>query len=147
VHHRLRLLAFPMRTRQHAAPWLLADREISRFPNKKRLHMPGSATAPDRPGARDGAPAHVAFHTRNCVGIRDDRSFAVQWLAYAHPYRRFADILADACARLGADVDRYSFTVRDLHPLLLAGFAGALRETCTTTDVSLCPSGLVQAVL
>ena len=29
---------------QHAAPLLLADREISRFPNKKRLHMPGSAT-------------------------------------------------------------------------------------------------------
>ncbi len=35
--------------------------------------------------------------------------------------RRFAGALADACARLGADVDRYSFTVRDLHPLLLAG--------------------------
>jgi hypothetical protein len=25
------------------------------------------------------------------------------------PYRRFADILADACARLGADAVRYSF--------------------------------------
>ena len=29
------------------------------------------------------------------------------------PYRRFADTLADADARLGADVDRYSFTVAD----------------------------------
>jgi hypothetical protein len=105
------------------------NREISRFPNKKRLHMPGSATTPDRPGARDIAPVHVAFHGRNCVGIRVDRSFAAQWLAYALPYRRFADILADACARLGADVDRYSFTARDLHPLLLAGFTGALRQT------------------
>ena len=84
------------------------------------------------------------FGTVSASGMK---AFAVQWLAYAHPYRRFADILADACARLGADVDRYSFTVRDLHPRLLAGFAGALRETCTTTDVSLCPSGLVQAVL
>jgi hypothetical protein len=37
------------------------------------------------------------------------------------PYRRFADILADACARLGADVDRYSFIVTDFHHLLLAG--------------------------
>ena len=37
------------------------------------------------------------------------------------PYRRFADTLAEACARLGADVDRYSFTVMDLHHLLLAG--------------------------
>jgi hypothetical protein len=27
-------------------------------------------------------------------------------LAYAYPYRRFADALADACARLGADVVR-----------------------------------------
>lgn len=27
------------------------------------------------------------------------------------PYRRFADTLANANARLGADADRYSFTV------------------------------------
>src|SRR5262245_61067268 len=57
---------------QHAAPWLLADREISRFPNKKLQHMPGSVTTPDRPGARDGAPVRVAFHIRNRVGIRDE---------------------------------------------------------------------------
>lgn len=44
-----------------------------------------------------------------------------RWLAYTLPYRRFADILADACARLGADVDRYSFIVVDFHHLLLAG--------------------------
>ena len=37
------------------------------------------------------------------------------------PYRRFADILTEAYARLGADVDRYSFIVMDLHHLLLAG--------------------------
>jgi hypothetical protein len=30
--------------------------------------------------------------------------------------------LADADARLGADADRYSFIVADLHLLLLAGF-------------------------
>ena len=57
---------------QHAAPLLLADREISRFPSKKLLHMPGPVTTPDRPGARDGAPVRVAFHIRNCVGIRDE---------------------------------------------------------------------------
>jgi len=44
--------------------------------------------------------------------------------AYALPYRRFADALADVCARLGADAVRYSFIVRDSHPLLLAGFSG-----------------------
>jgi hypothetical protein len=87
-----------------------------------------------RPGIDSRWRAHVAFHTPNCVGIRNDRSFAVQWLAYDLPCRRFADILADACAPLGADVDRYSFTVRDLHPLLLAGFAdvtSALRVIVT----------------
>jgi hypothetical protein len=34
---------------------------------------------------------------------------------------RFAGALAGVCAWLGADADRYSFSVRDLHPLLLAG--------------------------
>ena len=38
-----------------------ADREISRFPRKERLHMPGSLTTPSRPDARDGAPGRVAF--------------------------------------------------------------------------------------
>ena len=37
-------------------------------------------------------------------------------------------VLADANARLGADVDRYSFTVADLHRLLLAGLC---RRTST----------------
>src|SRR5271154_1430253 len=37
------------------------------------------------------------------------------------PCRRFADVLADACARLGADVGRYSFIAVDFHHILLAG--------------------------
>src|ERR1700741_2696447 len=37
------------------------------------------------------------------------------------PCRRFADVLADARARLGADVGRYSFIVVDFHHLLPAG--------------------------
>jgi hypothetical protein len=43
-------------------------------------------------------------------------------LAYALPYRRFAVILADANARLGADAVCYSFIVVNLHHLLFAGF-------------------------
>src|SRR6266404_2575085 len=81
------------------------DREISRFPRKERLHMPGSSTTPGRPGARDDAPVRVAFRARNSVGTRG-LAFAAQWLAYALPYRRFVAVLADANARLGADVDR-----------------------------------------
>ena len=37
------------------------------------------------------------------------------------PCRRFAPALTDDSARLGADVDRYSFIAVDLHHLLLAG--------------------------
>jgi hypothetical protein len=53
--------------------------------------------------------------------IEIGRLHAVQWLACALPCRRFAGALADVCARLRADAGRYSFTVRDFHPLLLAG--------------------------
>src|SRR3954471_3044179 len=49
------------------------------------------------------------------------RAFAARWLACALPCRRFAAALAGDAARLGADVDRYSFIVTDLHRLLLAG--------------------------
>src|SRR6266404_1286466 len=70
------------------------DREISRFPRKERLHMPGSSTTPGRPGARDDAPVRVAFRARNSVGTRG-LAFAAQWLAYALPYRRFVAVLAD----------------------------------------------------
>ena len=83
--------------------------------------MPGSTTAPGRPGARIDAPVRIAFRQRNSVGTRDEQAFAARWLACALPYRRFAAILAGGNARLGADVDRYSFIVVDLHHLLLAG--------------------------
>src|SRR6516162_6097761 len=83
--------------------------------------MPGSSTTPGWPSARVGALGHIAFHYTDSVGTRDQFSIAAQWLACTFPCRRFADILADACARLGADVGRYSFIAVDLHHLLLAG--------------------------
>src|SRR5260221_13587850 len=95
------------------------DREISRFPRKERLHMPGSSTTPDRTVARDIASVRVAFRARNSVGTRG-LAFADQWLAYALPYRLFVAVLAEAHAPLGAAVDHYSFTVVDCHPLRLS---------------------------
>ena len=83
--------------------------------------MPGSQTTPDRMGACDGAPSRVAFRLDNSVSIWNFISIVAQWLAYTYPCRRFADTLADACARLGADVIRYIFIVADLHHLLLTG--------------------------
>ncbi len=84
--------------------------------------MPGSLTTPGRTGARINAPLHVAFRETEHVGAQDYQVFAAQWLAYALPYRRFAVILTDANARLGANADRYSFIAVDFHHLLFAGF-------------------------
>ena len=83
--------------------------------------MPVSSTTPGRPSACVTALGDIAFRYTDSVGTRNQFSIAAQWLACTLPYRRFADILADACARLGADVVRYSFIVVDLHHLLLAG--------------------------
>ena len=66
-------------------------------------------------------PPVLPSASSNGVGARNIVLFAAQWLAYALPCRRFAAALADDGARLGADVDRYSFIVVDLHHLLLAG--------------------------
>jgi hypothetical protein len=91
--------------------------------------MPGSTTALGRAGTCNSAPVRVAFHQPHGVGTLDDVDFAAQWLAYAIPYRRFADALTGTCARLGADVVRYSFIVVDLHHLLLAGLPALAANT------------------
>jgi hypothetical protein len=102
--------------------------------------MPVSSTTPGPAGARAGAPVSFAFHNRDSVGTQDTIAIAAQWLACTFPYRRFADTLAAACARLGADVARYTFIAVDLHHFLLAGlpahpetisrFGGAGRARC-----------------
>ena len=69
--------------------------------NKERPRMPGSQTTQGRSDTRGGAPDRVAFHAPNGVGTLRNITFAAQGLACAIPCRRFADILADTCARLG----------------------------------------------
>jgi hypothetical protein len=83
--------------------------------------MPGSLTTRSQTASRDGETARVAFGVRHTLGAPDGITIAAQWLAYAHPYRRFASVLADQRARLGADVGRYSFIVEDFHLLSPAG--------------------------
>src|SRR5208337_4878751 len=107
--------------RARAGVPVLAGREISRFPYKERPHMPGSSTTPGHSGACISAPVCVAFRNEKSVGARNIQYFATQWLACALPCRRFASPLARDDARLGAGVGRYSFTVMNLHHLLLAG--------------------------
>src|SRR5208282_3975955 len=81
VYHRLRLHAFPMRTRQHLP---VVGHEISRFPRKEPPHMPGSQTARGRQASRDHATRRVAFRCLDRVGT-PEQTFAAQWLAYAIP--------------------------------------------------------------
>ena len=83
--------------------------------------MPGSQTTPGPAGARNNAPDGFAFRGVNNVGTRVYNAFAAQWLAYTLPYRRFAVILAEDCARIGGDVGCYSFIAVDSHHILLAG--------------------------
>src|SRR5229473_2223498 len=77
----------------------------------------------DLPVPATGASVHarVAFREVNNVGTRVHNAFAAQWLAYTLPYRRFAVILADDCARIGDDVGCYSFIAVDFHHIPLAG--------------------------
>src|SRR5262245_18223233 len=90
-------------------------------PRNELVHMPGSSTTPGRPGTRVAVPVRIAFPLRNGVGAQGMNLYEAQWLAYALPYRRFAAVLTDCDARLGADMDRYSLIVSDLHQLLVAG--------------------------
>jgi len=95
--------------------------EISRFPYKECPYMPGSQTTRGQMDTCDSASICVAFHQTYGVGTPENFTFAAQWLAYTLPCRRFAVTLADDCARLGANADRYSFIAADSHRLLLAG--------------------------
>ena len=103
--------------------------------------MPGSKTTPGLAGARNDAPASVAFRGVNNVGTRVYNAFAAQWLAYTPPYRRFADVLADACARIGGDVDCYSFTAVDFHHILLASLPAHSLSFRPTPSLSTLRSG------
>ena len=95
--------------------------------------MPGSTTTPDRTEACADAPARFAFHRGHSVGVRVNGSFAAQCPGLCvplptlrpHPYG-WPD------ARLGANVDRYSFIAVDLHHLLLAGLPAHSLEPRTT---------------
>ena len=60
----------------------------------------------------ENAPAMVTRALRNAdMAVTEIRCWRC---------RRFADTLADVCARLGVDAVRYSLIVVDLHHLLLA---------------------------
>jgi hypothetical protein len=98
-----------------------ASREVSQFLRKERL---AHARVFDHAGpdghSRITRPPVLPSATRTASATGAISLSRLNSLACTIPCRRFADALADACARLGADVDRYSFIVMDLHHLILA---------------------------
>ena len=74
--------------------------------------MPGSPTTPGRPGARDDAPVRVAFRLRNSVGTRDMNLSRLNGWPMRSPADASPPPSRTTTARLGADVDRYSFMRR-----------------------------------
>ena len=83
--------------------------------------MPGSTTTPGRTNARVCASARVAFRSVDSVDTRENILSRLNGWPACSPTDASPAILADARARLGADVVRYSFIAMDLHHLLLAG--------------------------
>ena len=88
----------------------------------------------------------MAFRPTDSVGTRNQVYFAAQWLAYTLPCRRFADTLAGACARLGADADRYSFIAVDLHHPLLAGLPAHLLKNSLGEVLRVTPRNLTSQI-
>ena len=69
--------------------------EISRFPCKRLLRMPGSTTTRGRHVSRDIDTGHVAFCGTENIGT-PNLSYAAQYLACALPCERFTTALADS---------------------------------------------------
>jgi hypothetical protein len=94
--------------------------EISRFPCKRLLRMPGSTTTRGRHVSCDIDTRRVAFCGTENIST-PNLSYAAQYLACALPCERFTSALAGTRASLGASAVRYSFTVTDFHRLPFAG--------------------------
>ena len=119
VHQRLRFLTFPPRTMRPEGRWSIQRSPGSRTRSFRtcqglRPRRVGRALAIARPSVLPSVK-----QTTSAPGIRTV-SRLDGW-----PMRSPADASPapsrTRCARLGADVDRYSFIVVDLHHLLLAG--------------------------
>jgi hypothetical protein len=98
--------------------------EISRFPCKRLLRMPGSTTTRGRHVSRDSDTGRVAFCGTENIGT-PNLSYAAQYLACALPCERFTPAPRTTRASLGASTVRYTFTVTDFHRLPFAGLPGA----------------------
>jgi hypothetical protein len=91
AHRRRRPPAFPTTSRPRLAGTAM---EISRFPCKRLLRMPGSTTTRGRHVSRDIDTGRVAFCGTENIST-PNLSYAAQYLACALPCERFTSALAD----------------------------------------------------
>src|SRR5438128_6947879 len=121
-------------------PAAIAERSIARSPGSRarsvctcQVLRPRRVVRTLRWRVRNVLPS--ALETASAPGSKLSR---LNGPAYALPYRRFVVVLANGNARLGADVDRYSFIVVDLHHLLLAGLPAQFESDMPSHAVGLC---------
>src|SRR6188472_2461868 len=86
AHRRLRPPAFPTRSRPRLVGTAM---ETSRFPGRRLLRMPGSATTRGWLVSCDDDTDHLAFCWTENISA-PNLSYAAQYLAYALPCQRFA---------------------------------------------------------
>jgi hypothetical protein len=105
--------------------------EISRFPNRELLCMPGPSTTPSCGHSRKRTQQCCLPRCRLCrhSGVS---TYAAQFLACTFPDRRFACSLTAGHARLAANVDRSTFFAVDFHHLLPAGLPARRQVACDT---------------
>src|SRR5580704_18197911 len=89
--------------------------ELSRFPCRRRMYMPGSQTTRGGASPRADGPAPVAFCCHDGIGTPDCIAFAAHNLACTHPCQRFAGNLAAPTHDSGPVWDATPFTVMDSH--------------------------------
>jgi hypothetical protein len=130
VHQRRRLLAFPLRTGGVLPP---GDPETSRFPCKELPHMPGSLTTPERQvlalSHRPVLPSVLSSTSASGLGLSRLNGWPMRSPVDASPTP--SRVLTHDS---GASVVRYTFTARDFHFLLFAGFADALITSFVMQD-------------
>src|SRR5271157_4095976 len=95
--------------------------ELSRFPCRRHMYMPGSQTTRGGANPRAGGPAPVAFCCHDGIGTPDYIAFAAHNLACTHPCQRFAGHLAALTHDSGPVWDATPFTAMDSHPQPPAG--------------------------
>src|SRR5215813_10874282 len=102
------------------------DREISRFPRKERLHMPGSLTTPGRPGLALSRPDMLPSTLCTASAPRMRLFSRLNGWPMRSPVN--ASPRPSRATAHDSGPMWFAIIVRDLHPLLLAGLP-ALRIT------------------